>query len=402
MSPRLFLVLALAACAARAEEWPRFLGPRGDGTSFASEWNKDWSKKQPKKLWETEVGTGCSSIAIANGRAVTVGQVEAGKDTVFCFDPVTGAKMWAFSYEQKLDPAYYSGGPSATPAIDSGRVYVLGKDGALFCINLPNGKVLWHKNLVSDFGGVKQTWGFAASPLTVNDLLILEPGGKGSSLVALKKDGGMLVWQAGDDPAAYATPVLFKTPTVTGLACFNQNGLVGRDLSGHELFRHQWRTQYDVNAAAPLFHDGGVFVSSSYGAGCALVRVFPGPPQEVWKNKTLQLQFQNAVFADGFIFAVSGDNSARAMLKCLEFATGKLRWEEPLRENRGSIISAGGMLLVLSESGELILLHPNPGRFEEAGRVQVNKKPCWAPPAFANGLFYTRNNEGRLTCFDLR
>ena len=99
---------------------------------------------------------------------------------------------------------------------------------------------------------------------------------------------------------------------------------------------------------------------------------------------------------------MTGDNSSRATLRCIDFATGKVRWEEKLRENRGNIIYSNGKLLVLSESGELFLLDPDREKYSERGRIQANRKPCWAPPSFANGLFYTRNNDGVLTCVDLR
>ena len=393
---------ALVATLSFGAEWPKFLGPNGDGTIDASDWNQDWSKKQPHELWKAQVGIGCASVAIANGRAITVGQKEAGKDTVSCFDPVTGKLLWEYTYEQKLEPAFYSGGPSATPAIDSGRVYIIAKDGSLFCIGITNGKVLWQKNLVSDFGGEKQQWGYAASPLIVDDLLIVEPGGKDASVAALKKDTGALVWKAGSDRAAYATPVRFKTETVNGLACFNQSGLVGYDLGGHELFRQPWKTEYDVNASAPLHKDGRFLIASSYGNGAALVKALPAPVEIVWKNKDLQMQFQNMVLDYDTVFAVTGDNSSRATLRCIDFATGKIRWEEKLRENRGNIIYSNGKLLVLSESGELFLLDPDREKYSERGRIQANRKPCWAPPSFANGLFYTRNNDGVLTCVDLR
>jgi len=392
----------LTPVATSAKDWPQFLGPKGDGTSDEIGWNEDWSAKEPHELWHAEVGIGCASVVVMAGKAYTAGQKLPGKDSVICLDAIKGVLKWEFNYDQGLEPNYYSGGPSSTPVIDGKHLYFLSKSGDLFCLNADTGKVIWHKNYVSDLGGEKQMWGYAASPLLIGEMLICEPGGAGGSVVALSKDKGEVLWKAGADKAGYATPVFFNNEAMTGFACFNQYGLVGYDLVGKELFRQLWKTQYDVNAASPLHKDGQFIISSDYGSGVALIKASQAGAEIIWKNKDLMLQFQNMVLVNDHIFAVSGDNRLRATLKCLEMATGKVKWEEQLRENRGNILVVDGKLLVLSESGELLLVSPDSTQFKPLGKVQVNRKPCWAPPAFSNGLFYSRNNDGALTCFDLR
>ena len=404
-APKLLRLLALitsGAAHAVAADWPQFLGPHGDGITDEPVANQDWSKREPVQRWKADVGTGCSSISIVGGKAYTTGQEHRGKDTVFCFDAESGTKLWEFAYEQKLEPTLYSGGPSCTPILSEGRLYTVSRDGEIYCLDAASGKKLWQMSYVKDFGGVEQMWGYASSPVVSGDLLICEPGGPGSSVVALKKATGERVWQAGSDRACYATPVLFQHGTVNGVACFNQFGLAGYDLAGKPLFRHPWSTQYDVNASSPLHFNSHFLISSNYGSGAALIKIDGSKPEVVWRNKELMLQFQNMVLVDGSVYAVSGDNQTRAALKCLDFMTGKVRWTERLRDNRGNVIVAGSKLLVLSESGEVILVQPDAKEFRQLGRMQVNRKPCWAPPAFANGLLYSRNNDGKVTCFDLR
>lgn len=400
-----FLLAILVESSVLAADWPQYLGPRGDGTSGETQWNQEWEKKEPQQLWKADVGTGCSSFSIAGSKVFTVGQVRAGRDTVVCLDAESGRMLWDFSYEQALEPTYYSGGPSCTPTFDESRLYVLGRDGGLFCLEADTGKKLWERHYVKDFGGVEQQWGYAANPVVRGDLLLCHPGGEGSSVVALKKSTGDLVWKAGSDKAGYATPVFFQNGAASpssGIAFFTVAGLAGYDLNGKALFRHPWTTPYDVNAASPLHFNGHFLISSEYGTGAALLKTGGSKMEVVWQNKELMLQFQNMVLADGFVYAVSGGNQTRATLKCIDFMTGKVHWQERLRENRGSVLLVAGKVLVLSESGELILVQPDPKQFHPLGRVQVNRKPCWAPPAFANGLLYTRNNDGKVTCFDLR
>ena len=398
------ILFAVVSVNLSAADWPKFLGPRGDGISEETSWNQNWQGKEPPVLWDADVGIGCASVTIAQGRAYTVGQLAKGQDTIFCFDAVTGKKQWEFSYPQDLEPTYYSGGPSCAPTIDGGKLYTVSKVGDLICLDAVTGSLIWKKNYITDFGGEKQMWGYAAAPLPVGDMIICEPGGTaGSSIVALKKNTGEVAWKSGNDKAGYTTPVLFANDAHTGFVCFNEFGLVGHALTGGELFRHPWKTQYGVNAANPLHKDGQFLISSDYGAGASLIKTTAeGVVSVVWKNEALLLQFQNMVLVGDHVYAVSGDNRTRADLKCVEFATGKVKWSERLRENRGNVLVAANKLLVLSESGELLLVEPDPSAFKPLGKVQANRKPCWAPPAFSNGLLYTRNNDGKLTCMDLR
>jgi len=400
-------LLALAASPltsipAAAADWPQFLGPKGDGTSTETGVNLDWATKEPQELWKADVGTGCAAVSVAAGKAYTAGQVSTGLDTIFCFDAVTGAKVWTFDYPQSLEPTYYSGGPSSSPTVSDGKVYYVSKDGELYCLDALTGTKIWQKSLIKELGGQKQTWGYAASPVIKDDLLICEPGGQGSAVAALNKNTGEAVWKAGTDKVGYATPLLFNNSLHSGFTSFNGSAIVGYDMTGKQLFRQDWKTQYDVNASTPLHHDGYFLISSGYNTGCALVKPGAGKTEVVWKNKVLLLQFQNMVLVDGSVYAVSGDNQSRATMKCIDFMTGKVHWEERLRENRGNILLVEGKLLVLSESGELLLVQPDTNAFNQLASLQMNKKPCWAPPALANGLLYSRNNDGKVTCFDLR
>ena len=386
-----------------AADWPQFLGPGGDGTSVETDWNQDWRKKEPEVLWRAEVGTGCSSLAVANGLAFTLGHVRGKKDTVWCLDAGTGEVRWKKEYDQDLEPLYYSGGPSATPLVAGDKLYVLGKDGDLRCLESATGAEVWMKSYTKDFGGREPKWGYAASPLLVNGLLICEPGGAGASVVALDPATGEVKWKAGSDPAAYATPRLFAHGSGRGLAFLNTNGLVARDVAaGTELFRVPWTTPNDVNAATPTVHDGHVLLTADYGKGTALFKTGPGAPTVVWKDDDLILQFQNTILHEGNVYCVHGGNTERASLRCIEFLTGRTRWKERVSGNRGSVLLAGGKLIVLSDAGELVLAEADPAGYRELGTVQVNKKTCWAPPSLANGLLYTRNNDGKVACVDLR
>ncbi|MFV1993929.1 MAG: PQQ-binding-like beta-propeller repeat protein, partial [Verrucomicrobiales bacterium] len=201
-----------------AADWPQYLGPDRNGVSNETDWNRDWAAREPTVLWKADVGAGCSSIAIADGRAYTMGH-SRGKDRVLCLDAATGKKIWEHRYPQELDGGLYQGGPSATPTVDGEHVYTVSKNGDLLCLASATGEVLWAKNYLRDFGGRKQMYGWAASPLVRGGKLFVDPGGPGAAAVALDKLSGETLWQSGDESPGYASPVharLSSTPATPG------------------------------------------------------------------------------------------------------------------------------------------------------------------------------------------
>src|SRR5580765_4692585 len=132
------VMLSLTSFAARAEDWPNWRGPDHNGISKETGWTTKWPANGPKKLWQAEVGIGFGSFSVSQGRVYTSGNAK-GKDTVFCFDATSGKERLKHAYAAKLDPKYYEGGPSATPAVDGDRVYMFSKRGMLHCLDAAKG-----------------------------------------------------------------------------------------------------------------------------------------------------------------------------------------------------------------------------------------------------------------------
>lgn len=400
------VILALAAgLPASADDWPQFFGLARDGKSAETAWNQDWDSMEPEVLWKAELGRGCASFAVADGRCFSTGNTD-DRDSIFCFDALTGKTIWSHSYEQRLDPKYYKGGTSATPTVDGDRVYSVGKEGDLFCLDAATGKVRWHRNYQQDFGGRRQTWGWAASPLISGDLLVVDPGGEAAAVVALDKLTGEIKWQAGEDQHGYAAPVHFRNVAGDGVMVFGGNGLHAFAMAdGAPLFSFPWKTKYDINASMPLALDGDlVFLSSGYGSGCSVIRIHAGNKKvdQVYKNHALSLQFQSGVRVDGHLYAVDGQTGRKAFLRCLHLKSGEVLWSEKFSGDLGTLIQVDKLFLIMKEVGELTLGRLAAEGYEELGSVQILKKPVWATPAFSNGLLYCRNNDGDAVCVDLR
>lgn len=384
---------------APAIEWHRWRGPNLDGISPDSNWNPVFPPDGPKQLWKNKVGVGFSSISVSNGRVYTMGHADK-QDSVYCFDLETGQEIWTHSYPAELGDKYYEGGPSATPAVDGNAVYTLSKVGDLFCLNAATGEVIWSKNLSRELSAEIPTWGYASSVLTQGDRAFVNVGTFGT---ALDKNNGEILWTTGKDASGYATPVPFTMEGEPALAIFAAHYVVGvKQSDGKLLWRHPWKTDYDVNAADPIVSGNTVFISSGYNTGCALLKIENGDATEIWRNQEMRNQINNSILLDGYIYGIDGDTGERRpQLKCLDHQTGEVKWAEPIL-GTGSLIAADGKLIVISGKGELLTVEATPQAFKEISRAQVIGGKNWTAPALSNGRLLLRNAQGDLICLDLR
>ncbi|WP_197168246.1 PQQ-binding-like beta-propeller repeat protein [Neorhodopirellula pilleata] len=382
---------ALVASASEGEDWFRYRGPDLNGISSESILSVPWDADGPDVPWRTQVGTGLSSVAISEGSLYTIGN-EANTDTVVCLSTHDGEVFWKHSYPCPTDPNEFEGGPTSTPTVDGDRVYTLSRTGDLFCFDKRTGDVVWSTNVAEETEVRIPAWGFAGSPLVYGDLLILNVGDAGA---AFQKSDGTLVWKSDDKDSGYATPVPFQDKAII-LA--SARSYVAVDAStGGELWRQRWLTTFGCNAADPIIQNNQVFLSSGYNRGSALLKVQDGEPEVVWKNKDLQNQISTSVLIDGHIYGIHGDVDNGTELRCIEFATGELKWAtDAVRP--GGLSAAGDRLVILSGSGELVIAGANAAQFDPVCRHFILDEKCWTAPVVSQGKIYCRSVRGDLAC----
>lgn len=386
-------VVVAAGSVLAADEWPNFLGPNYDNISREGGLKTDWSS--PLKLvWERNVGDSFSSFAIAGGRAYTCGTKD-GKQVLLALNANDGAIVWEFPIENAYFEAQGGSGTRATPTVRDGKVYILGATGRLACVATADGKLIWeHK-----FSDHPQ-WGYSGSVLVDGQLAIVSIGGKQGALIAFDKDTGKQVWKSGTQPVGYSTPYPFSFEGKRYICGFlGESAVIAQADDGKQVWELGWKTDWNVNAATPIFHDGYLFLSSGYDHGATLVKLAKQGDKithtKVWESKVLLCKFQSAVLLDGHLYC-SDDKG----LKCVEFLTGNLKWEKK-RVEHGTMVIAEGHFFLLTEKGELIIAPATPEKYEPKTTAQILSGRCWTLPVLCNGRIFARDLD-RLVCFSLK
>lgn len=406
--PLVLLAPALAApvpTRAKHFDWPQFLGPTRNGVTPETGLVETWPKKGPPVVWQREVGQGFAGPVVADGRLILFHRV--GDDNVVeCLEAATGKAVW-----KDAEPTSYSDrlgkgdGPRATPAIAGGRVYTLSQEGVLKCLDLKTGRKVWRRALHEDYTVPASWFGVGTSPLVEGKLVLVNVGGRdGAGIVAFDKDTGKEIWKATDQGASYASPVAATVDGKRYVFFFTREGLVLLDpTTGKVCYRKRWRAKFDasVNAASAVVVGDHVFVSACYNTGALLQKITPENLVEVWKNDTsLSCHFGTPVYHMGLLFGFHGRQEEGAVLRCVEWKTGKERWTEP-GFGCGEVILAGDHLILLSENGDLVLAAADGSKYREKARASVLTGPVRAHPALADGLLFARDNK-KLVCWNLK
>jgi outer membrane protein assembly factor BamB len=389
-----------AAGEAAHNYWTNFRGPNRDGRyEERAIRTSGWGALKP--MWKQPVGDGFSSFVVADGVAFTIEQRRT-QEVVAAYQVETGRELWTRGWGGAFSPDDTGDGPRSTPTWDAGRVYALGAEGELECLDAKTGKVVWQKNILSDNGAQNPQWGTAASPLVVDDKVVVMPGGtSGKAFVAYNKLTGARVWSSQNDRASYTSPILATLGGKRQIVGVTASRMVGLDpADGSLLWSQSWSTQMGINVAQPIVvGKNRVFISAGYGHGATLVELTPQgkgfDAHTVWENTNLKTKFNSAVLDGGFIYGLD-----EGILTCIDLATGERKWKGG-RYNYGQVLYASGHLIVTDGgSGEVALVKADPAQYAEVARFQAVSGKTWNVPALAGGRLLVRNGT-EMACYNL-
>ncbi len=389
-----------ASAHASKNYWTDFRGPKRDGRYEEMNVLTQWPASGLTPIWKQPIGVGYASFVVADGRAFTIEQ-RRSQEVVTAYDVATGRELWKQGWN-----ALYSDstgdGPRATPTWDNGRVYALGATGELRCLDAKTGAVIWGRNILSENQASNLPWAMSASPLIVDDKVIVLPGGgSGKSVVAYNKMTGAPVWKSQGDTQAYVSPMLVTLAGRRQILVVSSNRAFGvAPEDGSLLWSHTWDTDMGINASQPLIVDKNrFFISAGYGKGASLVEVTGTgnsfTTRTLWENINMKNKFNSSVLHDGHVYGLD-----EGILTCLDVNTGARKWKGG-RYGYGQVIFANGHLIVLSDSGELVLVKATPNQHTEVARFKALEGKTWNHPAIAGGTLLVRN-ANEMAAYNLR
>lgn len=389
-------------------DWPGYRGTGRDGIVRDFAFRADFANRPPKELWRHPVGRGWSSFAVVGDFAFTQEQRD-DSEAVVAYRFSDGKQVWIHLDKARFAASDAQGGtgPRATPQFHDGKLYTLGATGILNCLEAKTGKLVWTKNILQDAGSggkpaANLEWGMAGSPLIVDQMVIVNPGGpSGHSVAAYNIESGDLVWSSGDHPATYASPSkatllgqqVVLVPQGTGLACHAPD-------TGKELWFFPWTNGPKVCGALPVvFGDDSILYGIGYGEGTVRLKAaLEGTNWSVtsqWHSNRFRPKFNDFIVREGYAYGLDDGT-----LTCLDVESGKVKWKAG-RYGYGQILLVGETLLLVSEEGQLVLIPAQPTKPEDPPRVPLlDGGITWNQPVLVHGKLLVRNAH-EAACFDL-
>ena len=433
------LALLLAASGLHADDWPQWLGPQRDAVWRETGILEKFPASGPSVRWRTPIGGGYTGPAVADGRVYVLDRQLAsgasnpgnafargeipGTERVLSLDEASGKILWQHEYNCPYTISY-AGGPRATPLVSGGKVYTLGAEGHLYCLDAAKGAVLWSREFKKDFDARTPTWGFAGHPLLDGNKLICLVGGPGSVAVAFDKDTGRELWRAlsAREPG-YCPPTLITAGGTRQLIIWHPESVNSLNPETGALYwSHPWTIRSGLSLATPRQAGDLLLLSSFYNSShCFRLEAAKPAAELLWQGQrnsekntdTLHSLMSTPFIEDGHIYGVC----SYGQLRCLKLETGARLWEtlaattndgKEMRWANAFIVKNGSRFFLANEKGDLIIAHLTPAGYEEISRTHLldptNSDPrrevVWSHPAFANRCVFARNDR-EIICVSL-
>ncbi len=408
-----FVIGSVVLCAVgRAEDtrtaasrtWSQFRGPDRAGLGEEMGLLRSWPEGGPSVQWRRPLGNGFSSIVAAEDDVYTLYAGEEHEYAV-AFRRNDGSEVWRHKLGKKFFDQF-GNGPRATPTIAGNLIYVLGAEGRLAALNRLNGEVIWQVDIEEAFPvtpGLERLakygppdpridpseFAYTSSPLVEGNLLLVYTGTQGKSLAGFDRMTGEILWAALDQPGGYSSPVGVTVGTERQIVTWMHENLVGATIDGRRL----WHFALGWASTQPIFIPPDRFlVSGPLEVGGRLLAVQSGQDgwqiDQVWHQHRLRSSYSSPVIYEGHIYGFD-----QATLRCLDLETGDIRWSKR-GLGKGSLVSADGLLFLLSDLGVLFLAEATAEGYRETGRMTVfEDRRSWTAPTPSEGMLFLRDHE---------
>lgn len=384
--------------------WYQYGGPNRDNISTETGLLDEWPAGGPELKWKVSgLGEGYSSVSLADGKILSMGN-RGNEEMTICLDEATGKELWATAtgsaYRENM-----GNGPRGTPTIDGDKVYVLGANGDLACLELASGKKVWGGNILREFNANNITWGISESVLIDGPNLVLTPGGKGAAMVSLNKTNGKLNWKTAvqqDPQTGYSSILPIEFGGTRIYLNFVHTALIAVDAkTGNLLWGNTSPANGTANCSSPVVSGDIVFAASGYGTGGTAIKLTGSRNKigadQLYHTKDMKSHHGGMVVIDGHVYGTD-----EAILTCIELKSGEKKWQSR-SVGKGAVVYADGQIILRSEEGPVAMFKATPAGYEETGRFEPSRsnKPAWPHPVVANGCLYLRDMD-QLMCYKLK
>jgi len=365
-------------------------------------------------VWRVPIGEGFAAPVVAGGK-VFYSDNQNAQEVAHVADAGTGQELWkAPIFSSHKDG--FGIGPRCAPTADGDRVFFQSCKGEFKCLSAQDGKVLWRTNFVDDFGAIyigekgkaagAGRHGANGASLVDGDHILVQVGGlNGASIVAFDKTDGKVAWKSQNDQTAYAAPFMATIDGVRQFISFTAEALIGLDpAEGKLLWRMPLKTALGRHVTTPVVWNDLVIVGS-HQIGLVATRITHSADgfaaTEAWVNKDAAMNFSSPALVGDALYGLGPAKN----VMCIDPKTGQTFWEKT-----GLVVTSGDRaeaaflvmgknILMLNDSGELVLFAADPKEYREISRVQVCGN-TWCNPAYVDGKLYLRDAR-ELLCVDL-
>ena len=434
----------------KADDWPRWMGPKVDGVWRETGMIDAFPESGPNILWRQEIGSGYAGPSVVGDQLFIMDRTEdenvgikvendfkkagqiAGGERVCCRNVKTGEVAWSHQYDCPYEIAYPTG-PRCTPTVDGDFVYTLGAMGRLICLKKDSGDVVWEKELTKEYETKPPVWGYASHPLVDGEKLLVPVGGKGTAVVAFNKMTGEEIWRAVTTlDICYAPLVMFEPKDANGerqLIFWHADGVTSLNPdSGEEHWYFKFpeeRNASQTAIATPTFIGRQLLICEYY-KGSMLLEIGSNPPSvvEKWQQFKINPKLDDAmncmlatpVVKEGYAYGIAYNGRGQGVLRCTDLQSGAMKWtkedwigEKPLMFSSGFITPNEDKYFIFDDIGELIIGKLSPDGLEVLDRAKLleptsaarGRDVVWSHPAYADGKMYVRNDR-EIICVDLK
>ncbi len=368
-------------------DWPGFRGSNRDGIVKGVSIETNWETSPPVEIWRRAIGPGCSSFSV-RGSLVYTQEQRGENEIVSCYNLITGKPIWRHQDKARFWDSHAGAGPRSTPTLYDSLVYSLGATGILNVLNADDGSVVWSRNAATDLKAKLPGWGFASSPLVVDDVVIVAISG---TLIAYDSATGKQRWSGADGGENYCSPHLVTIDSTKQVIMMSETAACSFSPSdGKLLWERPWEGGAIIQPA--ITANGDILISEGYKKGIHRITVSHNSGKwdikEHWMTTKIRPDFNDLVIHKGYIYGFEG-----LSLTCLDLKDGSRKWKEGRYGGQLLLLAEQGLLLILTEKGELVLVRAVPEQFTELARIPAIEGKTWNHPVLVDDILLVRNTQ---------